>query len=110
MADSVAPAPAQVAAAAAAAPSVAVQFLAMSSPAAPVDGGLEHAASALGAPLLPISADDADVQRIAHRAQSDFRAVAGVASGDRWRDGGYWLLPLIALLALMWSRRGWLVR
>jgi Ca-activated chloride channel family protein len=54
--------------------------------------------------------DEADVQRIAQHAQSDFKAVASEAGGDRWRDDGYLLLPLIALLTLFWSRRGWLLR
>jgi Ca-activated chloride channel family protein len=102
--------PAQVEGIAAARLSLPVQFLAMSSPAAPVDPGLARAASALGAPVLRLSVDGTDVQRVAQRAQSDFKAVAGVASGDRWRDAGYLLLPAIALLALFWSRRGWLVR
>jgi Ca-activated chloride channel family protein len=108
MADGVAPSQAE--AVAAATSSLPVQFLAMSAPAAPVDAGLEHAASTLRAPVLRLSVDEADVQRVAQRAQSDFKAVAGTASGDRWRDDGYLLLPLIGLLALMWSRRGWLVR
>jgi hypothetical protein len=29
--------------------------------------------------------------------------------GERWKDGGVLLLPLIALLALAWSRKGWVV-
>ena len=108
MADSVAPS--QVEAVAAMPFAAPVQFLAMSSPAAPLDAGMSDAASALGAPVQRISVDQADVQRMAQSAQSDFKTVAGVGSGDRWRDAGYALLPLIALLALMWSRRGWLVR
>jgi Ca-activated chloride channel family protein len=60
--------------------------------------------------VVRLSVDEADVQQVAQRAQSDFKAVAGSASGDRWRDAGYLLLPPIALLALFWSRRGWLVR
>ena len=28
----------------------------------------------------------------------------------RPEDAGYFLLPLLALLALFWSRRGWIVR
>ena len=91
-------------------PALPIQFLAMSSPAAPVEPGLARAASALGAPTFRLSVDESDVQRVAQRAQSDFKAVAGSASGDRWRDAGYLLLPLIALLSLMWSRCGWLVR
>ena len=108
MADGVAPA--QVDALTAATSLLPVQFLAMSSPAAPVEPGLARAASALGAPVWRLSVDGTDVQRVAQRAQSDYRAVAGVAGGDRWRDAGYLLLPLIALLALFWARRGWLVR
>ncbi len=108
MADGVAPSQADALATAGA--SLPVQFLAMSSPAAPVEPGLARAASLLNAPVLRLSVDETDVQRIAQRAQSDFKAVAGSASGDRWRDAGYMLLPLIALLSLMWSRRGWLVR
>ena len=108
MADGVAPSQADALATAGA--SLPVQFLAMSSPGAPVEPGLARAASLLNAPVLRLSVDETDVQRIAQRAQSDFKAVAGSASGDRWRDAGYMLLPLIALLSLMWSRRGWLVR
>ena len=108
MADSVSPSQADLLTAAR--PSLPVQFLEMSAPAAAVDTGMERAASALGASVLRLSVDETDVQRLAQRAQSDFKAVAGVASGDRWRDTGYLLLPLIALLALFWSRRGWLVR
>ena len=108
MADGVAPA--QADAITAAGPSLPVQFVAMSSSAAPVEPGLARAASALGAPVIRLSADETDVQRAARRAQSDFKAMAGVASGNRWRDAGYLLLPVIALLALVWSRQGWLVR
>jgi Ca-activated chloride channel family protein len=87
-----------------------VQFLAMNSSTAPLDKGLERAAAALGGSVERLSVDDSDVQRATQRAQTNFKAVAGSASSDRWRDGGYLLLPLIAILALMWSRRGWLVR
>lgn len=102
--------PAQVDAIGAAASSVPVQFLVVSAPEAPVDPGLSRAATTLSAPILRITADQADVQRAAQRAESAFQAAAGGAESERWRDGGYLLLPLIALLALVWSRRGWLVR
>jgi Ca-activated chloride channel family protein len=108
MADGVAPS--QVDALTASRSLLPLQFLAMSAPGAAADAGLERVASALGAPVSRLSVDETDVQRIAQRARSDFRAVAGTAGGDRWRDDGYMLLPLIALLALVWSRRGWLVR
>jgi Ca-activated chloride channel family protein len=39
-----------------------------------------------------------------------FSAVSEQAGGDRWRDFGYWLVWPLALLALLWFRRGWMVR
>lgn len=108
MADSVVPS--QVETVSAMQVAVPVQFLALSAASAPADSGMQNAASALGAPVVRTSVDQADVQRLAQRAQSRFKAVAGMASDDRWHDAGYALLPVIALLALMWSRRGWLVR
>jgi Ca-activated chloride channel family protein len=102
--------PAQARAAADAAPSLPVQFLAVSTPSAPLDGGLDGLAATRGAPVLRLSADDTDVRRATQRAQSAFTSVAGGTGGERWRDAGYLLLPLIALLALTWARRGWLVR
>jgi Ca-activated chloride channel family protein len=108
MADNVAPS--QVERLSAARINVPVQFLALTAPAAPIDAGMQAAASALGAAVTRISVDEEDVERIAQRAESSFKAVAGISSGDRWRDAGYALLPLIALLSLMWSRKGWLVR
>jgi len=108
MADNVAPS--QVERLSTAGINVPVQFLALSAPSAPIDAGMEDAASALGAAVTRISVDEKDVEQIAQRAQSSFKAVAGMSSGERWRDAGYALLPLIALLSLMWSRKGWLVR
>lgn len=108
MADNVAPS--QVERLATAQINLPVQFLALSASSAPIDAGMENAAAALGASVTRISVDEEDVERIAQRAQSSFKAVAGLSSGDRWRDAGYALLPLIALLSLMWSRKGWLVR
>jgi Ca-activated chloride channel family protein len=91
-------------------PNVPVQFLALSAASVPIDAGLRDAASVLGAPVTRISVDEEDVKRIAQRAENSFKTVAGISSGERWRDAGYTLLPLIALLCLMWSRKGWLVR
>jgi Ca-activated chloride channel family protein len=87
-----------------------VQFLSVQTQSAPVDNGLQSAASNLNAPVAELTVDRADVERIARRAQSSLKSVSGTNEGTRWRDAGYALLPLIALFALMWSRRGWLVR
>jgi Ca-activated chloride channel family protein len=92
-----------------AAPELPVQFLSVRPPNASVDPGMQHVASALRAAVTPLTVDQADVERIAGRAQSDFRAAPIAAGGERWRDGGYFLVPLMGLVGLMWSRKGWIV-
>ena len=87
-----------------------VQLLAVQASSAPVDAGIERVAGALRAPVVRLSVDQADVERLARRARSRIRSATSLQAGDRWRDNGYALLPLIALCALMWSRRGWVVR
>jgi hypothetical protein len=77
-----------------------------SPPAAPLDQALMQAASrAAGGSLTLLSADRADVKRLAAKVTSDVRD----APGDerlQWLDRGYWLLPLLALLMLPLFRPG----
>jgi len=87
-----------------------VQFLSVQSQSAAVDNGLQSAAANLNAPIVELTVDQADVERAARRAQSSLKSVSATKEGTRWQDAGYFLLPLIALFTLMWSRRGWLVR
>jgi hypothetical protein len=89
---------------------LAVQFLSVQSPATLTDNGLQSAATILKAPVVKLTIDQADVQRVTRRAQSRIKAVIATNDKTRWQDAGYALLPLLALFALMWSRRGWLVR
>ncbi len=107
IADAVSPSQAQ--AVAEAAPGLPVQFLAVKPPNAPLDAGLQQAAGARGASVTEMTIDQSDVERVARKAQSDFRAAPMAGGGERWRDAGYYLLPLIALVALAWSRKGWVV-
>ena len=52
--------------------------------------------------------DNADVTAIARRlADAPGAPVAGAT--ERWEDRGYWLAPLIALIGLLWFRRGWVL-
>ncbi|MFT4572756.1 MAG: Ca-activated chloride channel family protein, partial [Candidatus Binatia bacterium] len=41
---------------------------------------------------------------------TQFTAAALTDGGQRWKDAGYWLTPVIALLALIWFRPGWSVQ
>lgn len=89
---------------------VPVQFLSVQSFGSITDGGLEDAADSLGAQIVELAVEQTDVEKLAQRAASSFKSVSSMNEGERWIDAGYYFLPLLALLALMWSRRGWLVR
>jgi Ca-activated chloride channel family protein len=102
-------APSQTQAVAEAAPDLPVQFLAVKPPNAPLDAGLQQAADARRASVTEMTIDRSDVERLARQAQSDFRAALMAGGGERWRDAGFYLVPVIALVALAWSRKGWVV-
>lgn len=92
-----------------AAPDLPVQFLAVIPPNAPIDSGLQQAARAMNATITQLSIDQSDVERIARTAQTEFRAAPMDEGGDKWKDAGYYLVPVIALIGLAWSRKGWVV-
>jgi Ca-activated chloride channel family protein len=101
--------PSQADAMAAAAPELPVQFLAVTPVNAPLDPGLQQAAQARNAKVIRLTIDQVDVERIARTAQTDFRATPMDEAGEHWKDAGYLVVPLIALVALAWSRKGWVV-
>ncbi len=68
---------------------------------------VSRAGRTVDATLVRLAADDADVRTLARAAK--FSAVTVGGEGDRWEDGGYWFLPVIALLLLVFFRRGWMV-
>jgi Ca-activated chloride channel homolog len=68
---------------------------------------LKAAASALGADFVPVTPDDADVKRLASNTR--FSSAADGTS-ERWRDAGYYFVPLLAAINLFWFRRGWVAR
>ena len=87
-----------------------VQFLALQPPNVPTESGLENAANELSATVVKLTVDESDVDTLARRAVSGLKAVSVNSEGARWQDAGYTLLPLLAFLLLMWSRKGWVVR
>jgi Ca-activated chloride channel family protein len=101
--------PSQVDGLAAGPPDLPVQFLAVSPPNAPTDSGLQQAARAMNATITQLTIDPSDVERIARTAQTEFRAAPMDEGGDQWKDAGYYLVPVIALIGLAWSRKGWVV-
>jgi Ca-activated chloride channel family protein len=59
-----------------------------------------------GADAIRVSIDGADVARLERRIETRFQAAQGDAFGTQWLDEGYWLLLPVALLTLLWFRRG----
>ena len=60
----------------------------------------------LGSDIVRVSVDGSDIQAIERRIETRFQAAQGDAFGMQWRDEGYWLLLPLALLCLLWFRRG----
>lgn len=71
--------------------------------------GVSRFAKSSGAAVHVLSPDDADVNAIVRGAAVQISAVQK-QDATRWDDGGYWLVPLLALISLLWCRRGWSVR
>jgi Ca-activated chloride channel family protein len=77
----------------------------------PLSGGkeletLRAVARVVNAHIVQLSADDADVDELAHAAK--FASVSAGGKSDRWEESGYWLTPLLFVLALPFFRRGWM--
>jgi Ca-activated chloride channel family protein len=70
---------------------------------------LASVASALNGSFTLVTPDDRDVRRVAARVESALVASAQPGGGERWRDAGYWLVPVLVLLSLAWFRPGWTV-
>ncbi len=77
-----------------------------SPPAPPLDEDrMREAAHAGGGDLVVVTPDDSDVRSLAAGVARGIRdAPAG--KGEAWRDMGWWLLPLLAILLLPFFRHG----
>ena len=66
-------------------------------------------AKAAGAEVVQLTPDEADIEKLLHAAKYSTAPTGDTAdTGDHWKDSGYWLTPLIALLTLPFFRRGWM--
>ncbi len=72
--------------------------------------GFQALESQAGAFVAGVTVDDADVGRIQRRVQSHLREVRQQDETARWKDQGYYLTVPVALLCLLWFRKGWTVR
>ncbi len=62
-----------------------------------------------GVQVATVTPDDADVDWIARRAQTNLRQQQADADA-RWRDVGWYLTLPLACLGALWFRRGWTIR
>jgi Ca-activated chloride channel homolog len=82
-----------------------------SPPAPPLDRrNLEKAADAGRGSLVLYTPDGKDVERLARIVETQFTELSNPSGGNRWKDFGYWLMPLIGLLTLWWFRPGWTIQ
>lgn len=79
-------------------------------PQSPEHRELAEAARAMGADLEFVTPDDRDVTAITARVERSLSAVGDTEGGTRWKDEGFWLVPVLCGLALFWFRPGWVVR
>jgi Ca-activated chloride channel family protein len=85
-------------------------LLAMAPPArVSADAALNDAARALNARLVVPTPDTSDVENLASRLRGSVWSGDVAGEGAQWRDEGYWLTPIVALISLAWFRRGWLI-
>jgi Ca-activated chloride channel family protein len=68
--------------------------------------GPGDAAATLGSDAVQVSVDGSDIRAVERRIETRFQAAQGDAFGTQWRDEGFWLLLPLALLSLLWFRRG----
>jgi Ca-activated chloride channel family protein len=66
---------------------------------------LEAAARAMGGTVIAVSADKRDVERLASRVERSLSNVPA-QEGEQWKDAGYFLLMLLAMIMLSFFRRG----
>lgn len=71
---------------------------------------LRAGANIIDGNLVVVSHDSADVEKINANIVHHNKLRLSAGEDERWRDMGYALLPLLMLLCLFWSRKGWYVR
>lgn len=77
----------------------------------PIDlGGLETIADAIGGRVIRATPDTSDIDVLMRDVQSHLINTIQEDEKLQWRDFGYVLIWPLALIILMWARRGWTVR
>ena len=72
--------------------------------------GLEALGREAGAFVATATLDDRDVKRIQRGIQTHMESILKKDESAQYRDFGWYLAPLLTLLAALWFRRGWTIR
>ncbi|MEN8165290.1 MAG: VWA domain-containing protein [Acidobacteriota bacterium] len=72
--------------------------------------GLEALTSATGVRVVGVTPDTEDVETISRRIAAHLTAVQNDDNEGRWRDDGWLLVWPLAVITVLWFRRGWLVQ
>ncbi len=76
----------------------------------PVDiSGINAVASAAGGTVVRVTPDLADIDRLSSQIQTHLINTIQQDEKLQWRDFGYYFTWPLALIVLLWSRRGWTV-
>lgn len=93
------------------APETVKQVSADSPSVTPLDrASFQKAADIVGANLFTVTADNRDVMRINSNIVRNHKRIFNDENEQRWKDSGYFLLPFLLAMSLLWCRRGWYLR
>jgi Ca-activated chloride channel family protein len=73
------------------------------------DPGLSAVVSAFNGRLVTLTPDGGDISGLAKALAREGAPPPIAGEAPRWSEAGYWLTPLLALIALFWFRRGWVL-
>jgi Ca-activated chloride channel family protein len=79
----------------------------MASPQLSSDSDFKNAASILNAKVVEYSADESDVKEVSTLIDSHYKN-ATKDDNSMYEDGGYYLIPVILILLLLWARQGFI--
>ena len=71
------------------------------------EADFKSAASILDAEVVDYAGDNSDVSKVSAMIEKNFKNAAQ-DDESKYEDGGYWLVPFIFLLLLMWARQGFI--
>lgn len=74
------------------------------------DAALKQLADQAHIPLASLTNDNTDVRWVQREAIHHLQLVHDPNATTRWKESGYYLCFPLALIALFWFRRGWMVR